>query len=155
MQHCRHFSCKNKSTCAHRAFWANSQPSLCKRVMMLFGASQLQRMSGKVEGLDQTQETVQRSRASTECSSPIAKAAALWSIRESNWAAEWGFPGEKVGSPCKKSLWEPCVAPGDTCVLGCPSWLVSKGLRCVSSTICFVGAQLAPCRFIWILGGRK
>ena len=42
---------------------------------MLLGASQLQRMGGRVEGLDQTQETVQQARI--EGSSLSAEAAAL------------------------------------------------------------------------------
>lgn len=79
---------KTESTCAHRAFWTNSEPSLCKHVLMLLGASQLQGTGGRVEGLDQTQQTVQQARIEGSSLSP--KAAALWSIGESEWAAERG-----------------------------------------------------------------
>lgn len=69
-----------------------------------------------------------------------------------------GCPGETVGAVPSKSLGGLCVAPGDAWLHSVPSCLsrwVNEGLRCFSLTFGSVGAQLAPCGFIWILGERK
>lgn len=122
-QPCRHFSCKNKSTCARRAFWTNSQPSLCKRVPMLLGASRFQRTVGRVEGLEQTQETLQQAR--TAGSSPSAKqllSEVVGRTRELSGehppfpqgSPELGFPGETAGAPPRNRS-ESRARPQGTC----------------------------------------
>lgn len=98
---------------------------------------------------------------SRQCSKPELKApaSALKQLlsEESGRASELQNGGNGVCSP-RGVTSRAARGPRDAwqhAVPGCPSCSVNEGMRRLSSTVGFVGAHLAPRRFIWILGERK
>lgn len=145
----RRFSCGNKSTCTHRAFWTVF--SYCFLNVSWCSPTNLssQEWVEGFQGLDQTQETVRKAR--TEGSSPSAQAGTMSELQR----LPWGNGGCSPKEVTSRAMHDPRGHVGSS--FSWVAWAVQwiRGLRCLSSTVCFVEAQLATCRFIWILGERK
>lgn len=146
MQPCRYFSRGNKSTCTHRTF--RTLFSHCFLKLSWCSLNLAPKNGWKDSGIGSNpgdNGARQNWRLQPQCSSGDSKWAAGTSLRK--W---WVLP--------QRSHFEGHAGAQETrsSLFSWVAWAVQwiRGLRCLSSTI-FFRRNSAPCRFIWILGGRK